>query len=279
MTVSIAGMFITYNEELVLYDALASLRRVTTNILVVDSGSTDDTVRIAESCGAVVRQRDFDGYATQRNYALNMVESLFAPTWTVVLDADEFLDEELIEELQNLAIRGVRQDPSRIGLIRRDLLFSGRRLRWGASRVWLARLIPFGIRYASRQINENIEIDPRRRCFRLSGAIVHQDVQDWARYVDKQNRYSTAEAVASSGKHLSLPKPQDLLQRRDRIRGVLRSTIWPRIPCHPLAEFLFVYLLRLGLLDGRAGLNWAIFRSWHELCIDLKMLEGSRRGV
>lgn len=277
MSVSIAGMLITYNEEPVLADALASLRRVTSDIVVVDSGSNDDTVRIADSQGAVIRRREFDGYAAQRNYALDLVESMFTPTWTLVLDADEFLDDELIEALQALSTSGSEACWSSIGLVRRDLTFSGSRLRWGASRVWLARLIPAGVRYDSRQINEHIETGPERLCFRVSGSIVHQDVTDWERYVDKQNRYSTMEASARAVDRGGLPDVRELLKRRDRTRGLLRSAVWPRVPWRPLVTFLLVYVARLGMLDGRAGLNWAVFRSWHELCIDLKMLEVSSR--
>ncbi len=85
---NISIIFLTYNEEVNISQALKSIGNWTEEIIVLDSGSTDRTIKIAEELGAKVFYRQFDNYANQRNYALK--ELPITTEWILFLDADEY---------------------------------------------------------------------------------------------------------------------------------------------------------------------------------------------
>src|SRR5437016_13693395 len=89
-------VIITYNEEKNIGRCLDSVRAVSDEIIVVDSFSDDETVNIALSAGAVVKQSRFDGYINQKNKAINMA----ANDLVLLLDADEALSEELANSIK-----------------------------------------------------------------------------------------------------------------------------------------------------------------------------------
>src|SRR5690348_5353228 len=92
---AISAIFITYNEESDLPEAMESLRGVADEIVVVDSGSTDRTCEIARECGARVVSRPFINFSDQKNFAVAQA----AHDWVLSLDADERLSSELREAL------------------------------------------------------------------------------------------------------------------------------------------------------------------------------------
>lgn len=91
-------IILTYNEEPNLPQALKSVSGWAAEIIVLDSGSTDDTIKIAENFGAKVYYRQFDNYANQRNYALK--ELSISTGWILFLDAGKYLTEELKKEIR-----------------------------------------------------------------------------------------------------------------------------------------------------------------------------------
>ena len=97
----------TYNSGFYLEHILHQLSRVFKDILIVDSFSTDNTLSVAKSFGAVVIQREYKDSASQKNFALS---ALPKGTWAFFLDSDEILSDELLAELSDLNL----QDECRI---------------------------------------------------------------------------------------------------------------------------------------------------------------------
>ena len=87
---------IAKNEEKNIAKSLDGVKDLADEIIVVDSGSTDKTVEIAQSCGAKIFKREFDSFSKQKNYAL----SLASNEWVLHLDADEVLSKELKQEIR-----------------------------------------------------------------------------------------------------------------------------------------------------------------------------------
>src|SRR5690606_18970886 len=106
--------YITHNEEARLPESLAKVRSWADEIIVVDSGSTDSTRRIAEAAGARVVHRDWEGFASQKAYAAR----LCANSWVLDLDADEVLSDELVTNIRALFSSSIPED------------VAGFRMRW-----------------------------------------------------------------------------------------------------------------------------------------------------
>src|SRR5262249_47556631 len=130
-------IILTHQEELNLPHALRSLTGLGCEIFVVDSGSTDRTVEIAKAAGARIVTHPFESQSRQLNWAIDTL-ALAAP-WTLRLDADERLTEDLVAEIG----RVVTSPPSDIAgyLIKRRVYFWGRWIRFGGYYpTWLLRL-------------------------------------------------------------------------------------------------------------------------------------------
>lgn len=186
MTLSeITVVVLTLNEEGHLAGCLRSTRPLTNNILVVDSGSNDDTLRIARGYGANVVHSPFHGFASQRNKALSMVTT----PWTLFLDADERLTLELCNEVRECILKA---EISTAGFwIPRRNLVVGRSLRgggWWPDRQ--ARLIRAGRGYydPEREVHEVVCFDGDTG--ELTQPIIHINYDSWNEVLTRQRQYT-----------------------------------------------------------------------------------------
>ncbi len=269
----------TFNEELNLPHTLASLRAGREagwirSVQVVDSGSTDATVRLAEEADANVVERPWLGYARQKNWALaNM--PLEAP-WTLILDADEAISPELSEELRVLVSRPPDEVAESGFQVNRVFIFNGKRI-WhcGYFPSWNLRLFKRGqARYEERLVHEHMKCDGP--VGHLKELLIHEDRRGLEHFFAKHNRYSTLEAREVFKNPEPWPGVQGFLSDTTRRRRFLKSRVLPRMPLPWLSRFTYMYFLRLGILDGRAGLELCSFISTYESLIRAKYREVRR---
>ena len=191
----VVGYILTKDCESTVEAAVKSLGRATSRVVVVDSVSTDRTCELAAACGATVLERPFDSFSGQRNWAIAELVRRWNPTFVFSLDADEWLDDELVAEMQRRVADCSLEDD--VYVVHRLVHFDGRILRRGGfGRTPLVRLFrPTLCHYEDRLVNEHLYIPPGATRGTLRGAIEHADVDSWARHIDKHNRYSTLEAM------------------------------------------------------------------------------------
>lgn len=269
----------TFNEELNLPHALASLAGWVNRVFVVDSGSTDRTREIAREMGATVVEHAWEGYARQKNWALDNLP--FESPWILILDADESVTPKLREEIQRICGQPADQVPQSGFYINRYLLFLGRRIRHcGYFPSWNLRLFKRGkARYEDRPVHEHMILDGAAGF--LKYLLEHNDRRGLEHYIAKHNRYSTLEAEM-----LFFARQR---QGRDQIRPLafgtsverkrfFRTHIYPRLPAKWLGRFLWMYLLKLGFMDGMTGLRFCLLISSHELFTGLKLCELKQRA-
>jgi glycosyltransferase involved in cell wall biosynthesis len=228
----ISVIVITKNEEHNLPDCLLSLQDLADEIVVVDSGSSDKTVAIAEGFGAKVHvSQSWPGFGLQKNVAIDLSQG----EWILSLDADERLTPELISE-----IRSVLKDPceKQYFEIPRTSWYCGRYIRHsGWSPDYVARLFLKGkARFSEDLVHERLICNGPKG--KLKKPMLHFSFLNYSQVIQKMDRYSTAAAIQafSRGK-----------------RATLRSAIG-----HGLWAFLRTYLFRAGFLDGVQGFTLAI---------------------
>ena len=195
-------------------------------IVVVDSGSSDDTVEIARRCGARVIVQPWLGFGPQKNFAVAQA----AHDWVLCLDADERVTPELGAAIRS-ALGATPVAPA-FAVARRNR-FLGRWLKHGEGYPdWIVRLFDRRhARWTDELVHENVAADGP--VARLSGDLLHASAESLDLYLAKQNRYTTlqAEAMHARGERASVA----------------------RLVVSPLARFLRFYVARLGFLDGVAG--------------------------
>jgi glycosyltransferase involved in cell wall biosynthesis len=249
MSLKLSVAIITLNEEANLARTLASVQ-FADEIIVVDSGSTDRTVQIAESFGAKVFEEPWRGFPGQKNFAIEQCTG----TWILSLDADEALTPELQTEMRVL-LAGA--PPADAYLLRRRNIFLGRWMRHGGYypdsklrlfRRYAANFAP-SARFTDRPVHETIAFEGKLGT--LHHDLVHHAYPTLENYIEHLNHYSTLGA-------------QTLAEHR-KTSGTYVAFVG-NVFFYPTAVFLRDYILRLGFLDGREGLlvhlYHAIYNSW-----------------
>jgi len=217
------------NERLNIRACIESVRGIADEILIADSGSTDGTLDIVRSLGGCrIIEREYVNSANFKNWAIPQATH----EWVLVVDADERVSPELAAEIRLVLSSPPKHDAYRL---RRDNFFLGHPIRycdWNTPE--LTRLFRRDLgSYQERRVHADVEI-VGGTIGDLTGKLLHYTAWDLADFVAKQNRYSTwaAEDMHDKGK------------RHGLVVALLRFPI----------RFLYLYVLRLGFLDGMAGL-------------------------
>lgn len=269
---SVSILILTLNEEANMPECLQSVKW-SDDIVVLDSFSSDHTVKIAEDLGARVVQRRFDNWSAHQNWALQHIP--FKHPWVFYLDADERMPEELKNELLAIA-----HDSSRLPVAYycgHKNMFMGRWIRHAfPPRTVMRFMRPPSVRF-ERVVHPVPVIDGPHGY--LSSMLTHFNFSKGiAEWIDKHNRYSSLEALEGiklihqpSGDQPSLFSADRALRRR-----ALKNLSF-RLPWRPLLKFLYLYVWQRGWLDGRAGFTYCVLQSFYEYMIVLKMRELERR--
>jgi glycosyltransferase involved in cell wall biosynthesis len=244
---------ITRDEAENLPRTLASVR-FADEVVVVDSGSTDGTLELARAAGARVFEQPWKGFAAQKNAAIERTAS----EWILSLDADEEVSAELAAEIEAL----LEGDPEcQAYKVPRLNHFLGFPLRHGG--YWpdpKLRLFRRGAaRFGERAVHETMEMvgETTGKTGQLRGPLIHHCYATLDEYVEHMNRYSTAAARQ--------------LVADGRAPRTMAGLVWQAV-ANPAATFVYNYFIRLGFLDGAAGLvqhlnhsayiHWKYVKAW-----------------
>jgi glycosyltransferase involved in cell wall biosynthesis len=244
--INLSVMIITYNEEENIRQCLESVEWAG-EIVVVDSFSTDQTLRISREYTDKVFERAWEGFGPQKQFALEQTTL----DWVLSIDADERVSTELKEEILSSWDR-LENDAYDIPF---HFYWLGKRLRFSGYRK--ERHVRLFRRQKARFegfVHEKLLIEGEKG--RLHGPMVHLSYKNIEDYFDKFNLYSTlvARQKYETGKGISFQL---------QIVGCL----W---------DFFHRYFLKLGLLDGMPGFLWAVFSSFHRLVKYAKLWEMKR---
>lgn len=245
-------------------------------VVVVDSQSTDGTADIASSHGATVLQFHYrGGWPKKRNWALDTFP--FRNEWVLLLDADEILTDPVKREITQVVAASELDGY----WVRFEIVFLGRQLRHGDTRLWKLSLFRKGKgRYEQRlqdqdasmadmEIHEHVHVDGSVGW--LKEPVRHENVNALDRYIAKHNEYSNwAARVALEGTDGSI-RPSLFGTQAARRRWLKR--LFLHVPGSPLLLFLYFYVLRLGFLDGLPGLIYAGFKGVQLFHTKAKMYE------
>jgi glycosyltransferase involved in cell wall biosynthesis len=253
------------NEALNLPSCLDKLKKFD-QLIVVDSGSTDDTTTIAADMGAEVLQFKWNGkFPKKRNWALQNAN--LRHDWILFLDADEFVTDEFVDE-----VAFKTQDPNYNGFtIQFENYFMGKKLRYGygfqksalfkKSKGAYEKIEEDLWSHLDMEVHEHPIIEGKVGI--IKAKVVHKDFKNLEHYIAKHNAYSTWEAQ----RYLQLKESKnELLSFNQKIKYGLLNTGFL-----PMVYFLGAYFLKLGFLDGKEGFYLARFKSHYFFQIQTKV--------
>lgn len=271
-------IILTFNSAATVQQVIDSCSTFAARVLVVDSFSSDRTADIARAAGCEVVTHAFENYSKQRNWA-QQYAALSAGDWVLHLDSDEVVSKELAASIQ----RTLAQNPSVDGfLVRRLSYFMGQPIRFGhINPSWHLRLFR-----ASKGMCEERNYDQHfivpGKTEKLSGLMLDLQLISIESWIASHNRWSTAEAAevlaAESEAHAAKQNalPATLAGDIRMKKRWMKNRIYYRCPLllRSMVFFLYSYFLRLGFLDGKAGLIYHVLQAfWFRFVVDAKIIE------
>lgn len=275
----ISFIILTYNESVHLKRLLSKIAGLQAPIFVVDSGSTDDTVAIAESYGAIVKTNAFENHPKQWDFALKNCP--ISTSWIVGLDADQYPSVELFNKLKSFSDKDVPADVSGIYFNRHNY-FQGERLKYGGYRnFYMLKMFRYGKGWSD--LNENMDhrfvIEGKTIIWKdeilIEDNLKEHDIDFW---LHKQIRYSnlTAQEEYQRKKGLRGQTLQpNLFGNPDQRKAVFKK-IWWNMPLfvRPMIYFFYRFVIRLGFLETTSGRTFHYLQGfWFRFLVDAKIHE------
>ncbi|MDB4919652.1 glycosyltransferase family 2 protein [Mucilaginibacter sp.] len=280
---------ITYNEEVHLPRFLQSVQGLNAPVFILDSGSTDNTVPIAEKAGATILQHAFENHPKQWDYALKNFR--IQTPWVICLDADQVVTDALKAHLHHFKAADYK-DIDGIYFNRKNF-FKGRWIKHGGySPFYLLKMIRFGVGFSD--LNEGMDhrlIVPGHTVIWKDGYLLEENLKEnnISFWIGKHNRYSdlvAQEEVERMQQIRSQTVKPHFWGSPDERTAWLKQ-LWWKLPryARPLLYFIYRMFFQLGILDGRTGVIFHFLQSfWFRLMVDIKIDEilqekkGSKRN-
>jgi glycosyltransferase involved in cell wall biosynthesis len=271
ISLPVSVVILTCNEAGNIADCIASCRWCD-DLHVLDSGSTDATRDIAAQMGAQVHIHPFESFGQQRNWAIDHIPARHP--WIFHLDADERFTDELLREIADeLGPDGNRSDVGAY-LVPNKMMFAGKWLRFSGGypayqvrlfRIGKCRFIDFG--HGQRELTS----EPVRK---LRSPYLHYNFSHGvAGWLLKHNRYSDRESIEAEEVLASAVWPWGVVTRDGTQRRRALKNLSFRLRGRAVWRFLYMFVLRLGFLDGPAGFHYCAMTSMYEYWTELKLIE------
>ena len=274
----VTAVILTYNEEIHIARCIGSIIDLVSDIVVVDSFSTDNTVSICEKLGARVFQNPWKNYATQFQWGLD--ETGIKTEWVMRIDADEYLEAghqefQHVMELQN-KYTGV--------YIKRKYYFMDKWIRFGAMypishlRLWRNN----AGRIENRWMDEHIVLN-QGDTLEMDIIISDNNKNNLNWWVDKHNSYATREMIDSLNNEYCFLVQDDAISRSGGKQAIFKrwfkEKVYLKLPLfvRPVFYFIYRYFFRLGFLDGKRGFIFHFMQAfWYRMLVDFKTYEANR---
>ncbi len=274
----IAVLILTHNEGKHIGRALDAISTIASEVFLIDSGSTDGTIEIAEARGAKVLRNPWINYAAQFQWGLD--NAPITADWVMRLDADEIIEPDLVAEIAR-ELPGLPADVTGVNLKRKHV-FMGRWVKHGGRYpLVLLRIWRRGVgRIEQRWMDEHMLLD-HGRTVTFKGGFSDVNLNDLTFFTDKHNKYATREAVDVINQKRGLfardvDLTSDQTSKKAAVTRFIKERIYNRIPFQlsALGYFLYRYIFQLGFLDGREGAIYHVLQGfWYRYLVGAKILE------
>ena len=274
---SLSIIILTYNEQKHIRRCIQNVQEIAEEIFVVDSFSSDETLSIAKELEAKIYQNKWpNNHSKQMNWAIENCN--IRTKWVMRLDADEILDEILVEEIKNQ----LSKDSDFTGyFLNRGHIFLGKKIFHGGNYpIRLLRIWKHGFGYCEDKLmDEHIVLTKDSyRTKLLKGTFWDHNLNNITWWINKHNIYSTKEAIMQLQNKYAKPKENS----KNNFKRFIKYAVYEKLPKSIRASFYFIYryFIRLGFLDGYQGLVWNFLQGfWYRFLVDVKAYEIEKKAA
>jgi glycosyltransferase involved in cell wall biosynthesis len=274
--IDLSVIILTHNESKHIERCIKSLLLVTDKIFIVDSFSTDNTVSIATSLGAVVIQNPWVSYAFQFNFGIK--NNPHQTSWLMRIDADEYITPELAAELR-ATLPQVSADVSGLYVKRRVLFMDKWISRGGYYPIWLLRFWRNGHGICEELwMDEHIKLNTGTTA-QLQNDIVDHNLNNLTWWTQKHNNYAIREVIDLLNIKYNFDNkptvnPDFWGNQEQRTRFLKIRYAGLPLFTRPFLYFTYRYIVKFGFLDGKKGLIWHFLQGfWYRFLVDAKIFE------
>lgn len=262
-------IILTFNEEIHIRRCISNCLKLTKNIFVIDSFSTDKTVTISRELGAIVLQHKWENnHAKQLNWGLD--NAPIKTNWVLRLDADEYIEDDLINEIK-LKLPYESDDTNGI-FLKRKVFFLGRWMKNGTYPVILLRLFKYGkAQCEQRLMDEHIYIT-EGTTKTYENNFVDYNLNDIGWWLQKHIGYSIKEAaeLLNIEYHFTNRSDTKLNGQAKNKRSLKYKYQRQPLFLRAFAYFFYRYVLKGGFMEGIEGFLWNFFQGlWYRILVDL----------
>lgn len=277
-------IILTYNEEVHIERCIRSALNVSKRIIIIDSFSTDNTIKIAKKYGCDVYQNVWENsYAKQFNWGL--LNGRIETDWILRLDADEYLSEKAITFFKN-QLNAVNSNISGVYFNRR-IIFLGKEILFGGkNKEWQLRLFRFKRGFCEKRwMDEHIKI-VHGDSIKVPVKFFDNNLNSISWWINKHNNYAIREALDILNENYLFKIDSSLeingkifASQAERKRSL--KSIYNKLPRYFRAflYFSFRYFILFGFLDGTKGFVFHFMQGfWYRLLVDVNVFEIERDG-
>lgn len=264
-------VILTFNEEKHIERCILNAKKISNHIFLIDSFSTDKTISIAESLGAKVFQNSWNNnYAQQFNWGLDNLP--IESRWILRLDADEYLGDELVLELQN-RLPEIGSDISGIILNRKQNCFG----TW-VHPIELLRIFENGVgKCEERWMDEHIVLS-HGKVEKLDHYFYDHNLNNFGWWIAKHNGYSIREAIDLLDVELNLTGQQRIISGigKEASEKRIKKLKYAKAPLfwRSFVYFFYRYIMKFGFVKGKGQFIWDFFQGWwYRTLVDVKIYE------
>ena len=276
---SLAVITLTFNEEIHIERCLKNISRLSSNIFIIDSFSTDKTIEIAQKFNVNIIQNKFINQAQQLQWAIDNCQ--IDSEWIMRIDADEYLTPELINEIQH-RLTNLASNVNGIVLKRRHY-FLNKWIRFGDRyplcilRIWRNKKV----RVEQKWMDEHI-ILLEGKSITFEHDFIDHNLNNLSWFIEKHNNYATREAIelliyennlTQENHNISFIKAiLDKSQRNRFFKNILYKN--HLLLLRSCIYFFYRYFFLFGFLDGKSGLIYHFLQGfWYRFLVDSKIIE------
>jgi glycosyltransferase involved in cell wall biosynthesis len=266
---TITAIILTRNEEAAIAECIRAAKRVTSDIAVIDSNSTDATASIAQREGARVVSYSWNGrYPKKKEWALRNAGA--TTEWVLLLDADERVSHQLAVELRAIAASDTGHSAYDIPL---RYYWRGRPLKHGQTVVKRSMLkvgasafpeVPDLDAPGITEVEGHYQPSVAGSVGVTRGLLLHDDPDPVSDWYSRHNKYSDWEAYLRTH-----PPAREAVRNYRSIQG----RAFDRLPCKPVLIFAYNYIAKSGWRDGLVGLEFAVSLAFYQFQIGVKVRE------
>lgn len=268
----LTAIILTKNESSNIVDCLNSIKNIANRIIVVDCGSTDNTVKLAKQHGSDVYYHPFENYARQFNWALD--NSNISTKWVLRIDADERFTPRLCSELERLMKKHENDDVNGL-IIEAWFYFLGKCIKHGGNKKRKLMVFKNGIgRIEDRKMDEHTILS-KGTSLTVKEKFLHYDFRDLTNYINKLNWYATRE-MQDYFIHINSNEDEELSDKKIQWTRNKKFNVYYKFPPFFRSWLLFIinYIFKLGFLDGKEGfIYYYLYSRFYRFLVDVKIYE------